>query len=68
MVHVHAGCALFSLGIETAQHVLLPWRFSTWIDVVSNTAGAGVGGGLAGVVMFLDSGAGEDVDLGVGHR
>ena len=62
-----AGCALFSLGIETAQHFLLPWRYSTWIDVVSNTAGAGVGTGLAGVVMLLDS-AGVDVDLGIGHR
>jgi hypothetical protein len=63
-----AGCALFGLGIETAQHFLMPWRYSTWIDVVSNTAGGWIGTGLAGIVLLLDGGRRQDIDLGVGHR
>jgi glycopeptide antibiotics resistance protein len=63
-----AGCALFSLGIETAQHFLMPWRYSTWIDVVSNTTGGWIGTGLAGVILLLDGGVSQDIDLGVGHR
>ena len=37
------ACATLSFGIETMQHFFLPWRYSTWIDIVSNTVG-----GLAG--------------------
>ncbi len=32
-------CATLSFGIETMQHFFLPWRYSTWIDIVSNTVG-----------------------------
>jgi hypothetical protein len=38
------ACAFLSFGIETVQHFFLPWRSSTWIDIVSNTLG-----GLAGI-------------------
>jgi glycopeptide antibiotics resistance protein len=62
------GSALLSVGIETVQHVYLPWRYSSWIDVVANTAGAGLGTGLAGLVLRFDGRAPRDVDLGVGHR
>ncbi|HXH82517.1 MAG TPA: VanZ family protein [Candidatus Tectomicrobia bacterium] len=41
---VTAGCA-FSLGIEVLQF-WLPLRFSSWLDVVANTAGAWVGAGI----------------------
>ena len=41
---VALACAFLSLGIETVQHFFLPWRSSTWIDIVSNTLG-----GLAGI-------------------
>ena len=41
------GCGLLSFGIESAQHFLLPWRYSTWIDIVSNTTGGLAGTGLA---------------------
>jgi VanZ family protein len=34
--------ALLSLGIETLQH-FVPWRYSSWIDVISNSAGAAIG-------------------------
>jgi len=40
-------CALLSFGIESAQHFFLPWRYSTWIDVVSNTTGGLAGVGIA---------------------
>jgi VanZ family protein len=39
--------SVVSLGIETAQHLFMPWRYSSWIDVVSNTAGTAVGAGTA---------------------
>jgi VanZ family protein len=39
---VVAAAALLSLGIETGQHYL-PWRYSSWIDMVANTAGATLG-------------------------
>lgn len=42
--------AVTSLGIETAQHLFMPWRYSSWIDVVSNTAGTALGGGAAWLV------------------
>ena len=41
------GCGLLSFGIESAQHLFLPWRYSTWIDIVSNTTGGLAGTGLA---------------------
>ena len=46
-VIVVLACALFSFGIETMQHFFLTWRYSTWIDIVSNTAGGFAGAGLA---------------------
>ena len=47
---VVVGGGLLSLGIETAQHLFLPWRYSTWVDVVSNTAGTALGAGAAWLV------------------
>ena len=44
---VVVACALLSFGIETAQHFFLPWRYSTWIDIVSNTLGGLAGTGVA---------------------
>ena len=44
---VVAACALLSFGIETVQHFFLPWRYSTWIDIVSNTTGGLAGVGIA---------------------
>lgn len=44
---VTLACALLSLGVETVQYFFLPWRYSTWIDVVSNTAGGLAGTGIA---------------------
>ena len=29
------------------QHFFLPWRYSTWIDIVSNTVGGLAGTGVA---------------------
>ena len=49
---VAAACALLSVGIETVQHVFLPWRSSTWIDIVSNTVGSLAGSGLARLMML----------------
>jgi len=40
-------CATLSFGIETMQHFFLPWRYSTWIDIVSNTVGGLAGTGVA---------------------
>jgi glycopeptide antibiotics resistance protein len=44
---VVVACAVFSFGIETVQHFFLPWRYSTWIDIVSNTVGGLAGTGVA---------------------
>jgi VanZ family protein len=41
------ACATLSFGIETMQHFFLPWRYSTWIDIVSNTVGGLAGTGVA---------------------
>jgi VanZ family protein len=41
------ACATLSFGIETVQHFFLPWRYSTWIDIVSNTVGGLAGTGVA---------------------
>jgi VanZ family protein len=41
------ACALLSFGIETVQHFFLPWRYSTWIDIMSNTLGGLAGTGVA---------------------
>jgi VanZ family protein len=46
-VIVVMACALLSFGIETVQHFFLPWRYSSWIDIVSNTTGGLAGAGLA---------------------
>jgi VanZ family protein len=50
LVVVVVSGGVVSLGIETAQHVFMPWRYSTWVDVVSNTAGTALGGGAAWLV------------------
>jgi VanZ family protein len=50
-------CALLSFGIETAQHFLLPWRYSTWIDIVSNTLGGLAGIGVARLMMLPEPSA-----------
>jgi VanZ family protein len=50
LVVVIATGGVVSLGIETAQHLFLPWRYSTWVDVVSNTVGTALGGGSAWLV------------------
>src|SRR5262245_22613055 len=44
---VALACAVLSFGIETAQHFFLPWRYSTWIDIVSNTLRGLPGTGVA---------------------
>jgi glycopeptide antibiotics resistance protein len=49
MVVIVSG-GVVSLGIESAQHLFMPWRYSTWVDVVSNTAGTALGGGAAWLV------------------
>jgi len=41
------ACATLSFGIETMQHFFLPWRYSTWVDIVSNTVGGLAGSGAA---------------------
>jgi len=46
-VLVVVACAVLSFGIETVQHFFLPWRYSTWIDIVSNTLGGLAGTGVA---------------------
>jgi VanZ family protein len=46
-VLVGLACALLSFGIESAQHFVLPWRYSTWMDIVSNTVGGLAGTGVA---------------------
>jgi len=45
------ACAFLSFGIETVQHFFLPWRYSTWIDIVSNTLGGLAGTGVARLMM-----------------
>jgi VanZ family protein len=60
------GGALLGLGIETAQHFWLPWRYSTWIDVVSNTVGTTPGSAVASVVLRLEPDSGGDAEVGVG--
>jgi VanZ family protein len=46
------ACALLSFGIESVQHFFLPWRSSTWIDIVSNTLGGLGGTGVARLMML----------------
>ena len=46
------ACALLSFGIESMQHFFLPWRYSTWIDIVSNTLGGLAGTGVARLMML----------------
>jgi VanZ family protein len=46
-VMVVLACGLLSFGIESVQHFFLPWRYSTWIDIVSNTTGGLAGTGVA---------------------
>jgi glycopeptide antibiotics resistance protein len=62
LIVIAAGAAL-SLGIETAQHFVLTWRYSTWIDVVSNTAGTALGAGPAGVLALMRR---RSLEYGVG--
>jgi glycopeptide antibiotics resistance protein len=54
-------CATLSFGIETMQHFFLPWRYSTWIDIVSNTVGGLAGSGVARL-MAVPASAGARVD------
>jgi hypothetical protein len=49
-VLVVMACAVLSFGIETAQYLVLPWRYSTWIDIVSNTLGGLSGIGVARLI------------------
>jgi hypothetical protein len=58
-----AGAALLALGIETLQHVLLPWRYSSWVDVVTNTAGGTLGAALASLVLL----ANPPPEVEIGH-
>jgi len=46
------ACGLLSFGIESVQHFFLPWRYSTWIDIVSNTLGGLAGTGVARLMTF----------------
>ena len=60
-VLVVMACAVLSLGIETAQYLFLPWRHSTWIDVVSNTLGGLSGVGVARLIALpMPAGARPD--------
>ena len=54
-------CATLSFGIETMQHFFLPWRYSTWIDIVSNTVGGLAGTGVARL-MTVPTPAGARAD------
>lgn len=47
VVSVAAICAVFSLGVETLQF-FLPTRYSSLIDVLTNTVGAILGALIAG--------------------
>jgi VanZ family protein len=55
------ACATLSFGIETVQHFFLPWRYSTWIDIVSNTVGGLAGTGVARL-MTVPTPAGARAD------
>jgi VanZ family protein len=54
-VMVVLACGLLSFGIESVQHSFLPWRYSTWIDIVSNTTGGLAGTGLAWLMSVPQS-------------
>jgi VanZ family protein len=66
------GGGVASVGIETAQHLFLPWRYSSWVDVLSNTAGAGLGAGAAWLVDPARTWAGRlptaSSDHSAGHQ
>lgn len=49
------ACGLLSFGIESAQYFFLSWRYSTWIDIVSNTTGGLAGTGLARLLSVPES-------------
>ena len=51
------ACAVLSFGIETAQHFFLPSRYSTWIDIVSNTLGGLAGTGVARLMTLPEPAA-----------